>query len=195
MTAPRRPWPRMLPAGRVQVLWSFPRPLTCCAPPGWKTADGNPGMSYRLFLVPAQQGREWIRTSAVARPRTAAARATDLVDQRRRPRGARCRRPGGPGNGPAFQAPCVAAARPLPAGRDDLRDCPAAPSQTVLRPVAENAGASTASAASGPDARMRSWPASTRPLLPDTRASANITSGPQPAEAAVDLGPPRHIPP
>jgi hypothetical protein len=43
--------------------------------------------------------------------------------------------------------------------------------------MAENAGATIASAATGPDARMSSWPASAGPLLPDTGASTNNTSG------------------
>src|ERR1700684_4485215 len=34
-----------------------------------------------------------------------------------------------------------------------------------------------ASASRGPDARMSSWPASAGPLLPDTGASTNVTSG------------------
>src|SRR3984885_316901 len=43
--------------------------------------------------------------------------------------------------------------------------------------MAAKAGATIGSAAVGPDARMSSWPASAGPLLPDTGASTNVTSG------------------
>ena len=43
--------------------------------------------------------------------------------------------------------------------------------------MAAKAGPTAASAAAGPDAKMSSWPASAGPLLPDTGASTNITSG------------------
>src|SRR6202453_3347552 len=40
-----------------------------------------------------------------------------------------------------------------------------------------NPGSIRSAAAAGPDARMSSWPASAGPLLPDTGASTNVTSG------------------
>ncbi|HEY2078323.1 MAG TPA: hypothetical protein VGH53_18485 [Streptosporangiaceae bacterium] len=54
---------------------------------------------------------------------------------------------------------------------------PVSPSHTVLRPIAPNAGSSAGLAAAGPDASMSSWPCSAGPLLPDTGASTNDTSG------------------
>jgi hypothetical protein len=46
-----------------------------------------------------------------------------------------------------------------------------------LRPIAANAAAVAGFAAAEPDATMSSWPASAGPLLPDTGASTNVTSG------------------
>ena len=43
--------------------------------------------------------------------------------------------------------------------------------------MAESAGPTIASAAGGPEARISSWPLSAGPLLPETGASTNRTSG------------------
>ena len=92
-------------------------------------ADGNPGMSYRLFLVPGQQGR-----GGSGRARHAAksgscesCRPGGLTTP---PSRSALSPPRRPGNGPAYQArPRVPAARCVPAGRGDLRDCPPEPVQ------------------------------------------------------------------
>ena len=54
---------------------------------------------------------------------------------------------------------------------------PASPSHLVSRPSAAYTGSSTGLAASGPEARISSWPFSAGRRVPDTGASAKYTSG------------------
>ena len=54
---------------------------------------------------------------------------------------------------------------------------PAGPSHLVSRPSAAYTGSSTGCAASGPEARISSWPFSAGPRVPDTGASTKYTSG------------------